>query len=156
MYSNILVPVDTSYSTRAWLKPTLTTAREIAVKFGGRLHFLTVIPRNLLSGFYPDIYTDKAGTETLNNLEEIVKEIIPDVTDAKIRVEEGGICNTIIRAAREIPADLVIMASHGPILGDYLLGSNATHVALHTPCSVFIVRDKRDEKEAVVERGWST
>jgi nucleotide-binding universal stress UspA family protein len=155
MYSNILVPIDTSYNTRTWLEPTLTAARDIAQKFGGRLHFITVIPDNFLKGFYPDVYTETVGIKTLRKLEAIVKDILPEVTTAKIHVEEGGICSIINRLAREIPADLIVMASHGPALKDYLLGSNATHVVLHTPCSVFIVRDKHDEKETSAQKGWS-
>lgn len=153
MYSNILVPIDTSYSTRNWLEPTLSMARGMAQKFGGRLHFLAVIPDNLLKGYYPDLYTEEVGTETLKKLEIIVNETIPDVANVKIRVEEGGICSTIIEVAREIPADLVIMASHGPIFKDYILGSNATHVTLHTPCSVLIVRDRAET--AKPPKGWS-
>jgi nucleotide-binding universal stress UspA family protein len=32
------------------------------------------------------------------------------------------------------------MGSHDPHFTDYLIGSNAAHVALHTPCSVLVVR----------------
>ena len=80
MYSNILVPIDTSYDTQAWLKPTLTTARDMAEKFGGRLHFMTVIPGNLLKGFYPDVYSRDVGVETLKKLEAIV-EILSRIED---------------------------------------------------------------------------
>jgi nucleotide-binding universal stress UspA family protein len=32
------------------------------------------------------------------------------------------------------------MGSHDPHFTDYLIGSNAAHVALHTACSVLVVR----------------
>jgi nucleotide-binding universal stress UspA family protein len=117
----------------------------MAQKFGGRLFFMTVVPDNLLKGYYPDVYSKTVGTDAREKLQEIVKEIVPDVMSETILLKEGGICSEIIRAAREIPIDLIVMASHGPIIRDYLLGSNATHIALHTPCSVFIVRDKHSD-----------
>jgi glycine betaine/choline ABC-type transport system substrate-binding protein len=47
-------------------------------------------------------------------------------------------------AQEELPADLIVMASHRPSLKDYLLGPNAAHVARHARCTVYIVRE--DEK----------
>ncbi len=34
-----------------------------------------------------------------------------------------------------------VLASHGPVLKDYVVGSNAGYIALHAPCSVFVVRE---------------
>jgi nucleotide-binding universal stress UspA family protein len=46
-----------------------------------------------------------------------------------------------IRAAvAELGCDLIVMGSHEPRLSDYLFGSNAANVALHTNCSILIVR----------------
>lgn len=53
----------------------------------------------------------------------------------------GGSISVEIRAtAEEVGADLIVMASHAPHFTDYLIGSNAAHVALHSPCSVLAVR----------------
>ncbi len=35
---------------------------------------------------------------------------------------------------------MIVMGSHDSHFTDYLIGSNAAHVALHTPCSVLVVR----------------
>ena len=65
-----------------------------------------------------------------------------------VGVENGGICAEILRVAREMPADLIVMASHGPAAMDYLLGSNSSHVTLHPDCSVYVVREKAKTSEA--------
>jgi nucleotide-binding universal stress UspA family protein len=52
----------------------------------------------------------------------------------------GSVSGEIRYAAEELDVDLIVMASHEPRLTDYLIGSNAAHVALHTPASVLVVR----------------
>lgn len=148
MYSKILVPCDVSYEYSAWLNPAITMAWKIAENFGGVLYFLTVVPENLLKGFYPDIHAANIALEARKSLESIVDNTVPDTSGVELMVREGGIASEIIHAARELPADLIVMASHGPLLRDYLLGSNASHVALHVPCSVYIVRSAEIERRA--------
>ena len=48
---------------------------------------------------------------------------------------------TMINVAKEIKADLIVMASHRPELRDYLLGPNAARVVRHADCSVLVVRN---------------
>lgn len=53
----------------------------------------------------------------------------------------GGAVPTEIRlAAEDMGVDLIVMASHEPRLSDLLFGSRSASVALHTPCSVLVVR----------------
>ncbi len=44
------------------------------------------------------------------------------------------------RAADEIGADLIVMASHVPGLSEYVFASNAGYLASHSKMSVFVVR----------------
>ncbi|WP_375205585.1 universal stress protein [Hyphococcus sp.] len=46
----------------------------------------------------------------------------------------------ILEAAEETGADLIVMGTHDPKLTDHLFGSHASHIALHAPCSVMVVR----------------
>lgn len=57
----------------------------------------------------------------------------------------GSPAARILEAVEETGADLVAMASHAPVMSDYLLGSNAAHVALHAPCSVLVAREGAGE-----------
>ena len=144
MYSKILVPIDTTYGTSAWLKGSLQRAWDLAQKSGGELHLIAVIPDNLLKGYYPDIYSVSVEHDVRKKLETIAKELLPMNASVKIHIEKGGICSEILRVAREIKASEIVIASHGPVLKDYLIGSNAGHIALHAPCSVFVIRETAD------------
>ena len=46
----------------------------------------------------------------------------------------------LTKAADEIGADLVVMASHVPGLPEHILTSNAGYVASHSDVSVFVIR----------------
>lgn len=140
MFTKILVPCDVSYETSDWLKPTVQAASELAEKYGAHVTFLTVVPENLIKGFYPEVYEKSTARDALARLESIVQSLVSEPSRASCIVREGGICPEIINAAKELSVDLIVLASHGPLIRDYLLGSNATHVALHVPCSVLILR----------------
>lgn len=59
----------------------------------------------------------------------------------KYEVTEGYIKDKILEVARDWPADLIIMGSHGRRgLTRFLLGSVSEAVVTHAPCSVEIVR----------------
>ncbi len=47
----------------------------------------------------------------------------------------------LVDAAKRLPADLVVVGSHGRSgLSKLLLGSVATHVVTHAPCNVLVVK----------------
>jgi nucleotide-binding universal stress UspA family protein len=52
----------------------------------------------------------------------------------------GAVASEIRNAAEDMGVDLVVMASHEPRIDDYLFGSRSASVALHTQCSVMVVR----------------
>jgi nucleotide-binding universal stress UspA family protein len=47
----------------------------------------------------------------------------------------------ILGIAEEAGADLIVVGSHRPAMGDYLLGTNASRVVRHAGCSVLVARD---------------
>jgi nucleotide-binding universal stress UspA family protein len=50
----------------------------------------------------------------------------------------------IVEAARKTGADLVVVGSHGRTgIGKLVLGSVASHVVTHAPCSVLVVKLKK-------------
>src|SRR5262245_44931314 len=140
MYSTIIVPVDTSYADSGWLRKTLEVAYDLAKKSAGILHLVSVIPDNLLKGYYPDIYSESLANDVKTKLQAIAREMLPADARLQLHVRTGGICHEILQMAREIKASEIVLSSHGPVLKDYVVGSNAGHIALHAPCSVFIIR----------------
>lgn len=142
MYKDILLPVDLEDES-SW-KAALARAVEIAKGFGTRLHLMTVVPdfgMNLVAQYFPPDYEEKVLEETRRRLHDFTRDHIPDGVEVQHIVAEGRIYDQIIRMAKEINADLIIMASHRPELRDYLLGPNAARVVRHADRSVLVVRD---------------
>ena len=73
MYPRILVPIDTSYNDDYWLKSPLERACSLLEKPGGILYALTVVPQNMLRGYYPDLYSEDVASSAKDKLAAIVK-----------------------------------------------------------------------------------
>jgi len=62
---------------------------------------------------------------------------------AEARVVVGDARAALLDAARTLPANLLVVGSHGRTgIKKLLLGSVASHVVTHAPCSVLVVRSK--------------
>ena len=107
---------------------------------------LTVVPENLFRGYYPDLYSDEVVDQARQRLQDVARDHCPQDIKINLEVARGGICSEIIGVAQEHKADAIVMASHGPMTRDFLLGSNAAYIALHAPCSVFVVRGTKDQQ----------
>lgn len=59
---------------------------------------------------------------------------------AKPHVLRGTIYDQILRAARKIGADAIVVGAHSPELRDYLVGPNAARIVRHADQSVLVVR----------------
>lgn len=135
MYKNILVPVsfDQNY---AHLDP-VPVARTLAGE-GAKitlLHVLEEIPAYAMT-YMPDGFRDESRDATKAALDEKATAI-PGALSVVI---DGHAGRTILDYAEEHGVDLIVMASHHPGLGDYLLGSTAARVVRHAQCAVHVMR----------------
>ena len=64
-------------------------------------------------------------------------------TPALIHVRAGNPSQVIIAIAKEIAADLVVIASHRDDVLDRVFGSVVDHVVQRAPCSVLVLRTTR-------------
>jgi len=131
MYKHILVPVDLGDTPAA--AKAVGVARHIARRDGSRISIVSIVPAwpdNLLReppDYQPDL--------------DAYIDAIREGLDIEGEIKAGGsISGRIIEAVEDKRIDLVVMASHDPRVTDYLIGSNAAHVVLHSPCSVLVVR----------------
>lgn len=142
MYDDILLSIDLNDES-SWSR-ALPTAVEYCRAFGARLHVATVVPDfglSLVSQYFPADFEQKAVDKASQELHALIRDRVPgDVTVQHI-VAVGTIYHEIIRAADQVNAGLIIMASHRPELEDYLIGPNATRVVRHCNRSVLVVRN---------------
>ncbi|MBT3361464.1 MAG: universal stress protein [Rhodospirillales bacterium] len=143
MFKHILLPVDLN-SEHSWRK-ALPVAVENCKNFGATLHVITVVPdvggNVAVAQFFPDGYEDKMLEQAHDDLHAFSAREISEGVRVQHIISHGSIYKEILDAAVKVRADLILMAAHGPGLGDYLIGPNAARVVRHANCSVMVVRD---------------
>lgn len=131
MYNSIIVPVNLAHADAS--DKAFDTACMIARQFGAKVRVLTIVP-------HIDDNLRRRPEDSLPDLEAYVASKNPGGLDIEAALRTGAPHRAIPRAAEEFGADLIVMNSHNPRIADYVIGSTAAHIALHTNCSVFIVR----------------
>jgi len=141
MFKTILLPVDLSEAS-SWER-ALPAALLHAKSGGGRLNVMTVVPdygKGAVGTYFPADFIDRAISGAKDHLQALLSAQVPKDVPVRTIVRTGTIYHEIIDVAKEIGADLIVMASHRPALRDYLLGPNAERVMRHANCSVLVVR----------------
>ena len=138
-FKQILVPVDLGEDS-SW-KEALPTAIDQAQYTGGELHVVTVVPEEPPQlAWLPDDYSEKMISYANSQLDRLLETNIPEQTKATKHVRQGAIYREIVKLAKDLDADLIVMASHRPELKDFLLGPNAARVVRHAKCPVLVIR----------------
>jgi nucleotide-binding universal stress UspA family protein len=125
----ILHPTDFSVPSNS----ALTLACSLARDQGARAIILHVVPTALAAekrGFGEDLG------------DELNRMAIPDrEIRTERRLEEGDPVAQILRVAREMNCDLIVMGTHGRTgLGRLVMGSVAEQVVRKAPCPVLTVK----------------
>ncbi|SEL00821.1 universal stress protein [Halomonas daqiaonensis] len=142
MYQKILLPVDLNEEA-SWEK-ALPTALALCRSFGASLHVVTVLPdyrMPLVGSYFPKDFAKKAHEAVSDAQHEFIRDNVPEDVKAQSVIVDGSPWEAIIKAAKKLEVDLIVMASHNKRkFTDYVLGPNAEHVVHHTKMSVMIVR----------------
>ncbi len=141
MFQNILLPVDLNQES-SWQK-ALPIAVEYCNAFGAALHVMNVVPdfgSALVGSYFPEGFEKKSLEGAREQLHDFVGQHVPDGVTVQHVVGYGTVYEEILRVAREIEADLILLAAHRPELKDFLLGPNAARVVRHFDGSVLVVR----------------
>ena len=138
MFQRIMAPVDLAHLEK--LERALKVTAEEAKHYGAGVTYVSVTStapgalahtpeefRSRLEAFAKD----QAETHGIEATAQAVFSHDP-ATDVDA---------TLLKAARECGADLVIMASHKPGIAEYFWPSNGGQVASHAEISVLLVRD---------------
>ena len=141
MFDHILVTVDLD-DANSW-KKALPLAVSNANTHNASLSIMTVVPdfgMSLVGQYFPTDHVEKVMAEANKRLHKLVADQVP--ADLKVQhiVRQGTVYEMVLETAKDIAADLIVIASHRPELKDYLLGPNAARVVRHANCSVLVVR----------------
>lgn len=142
MYDKIMLPVDLNEEA-SWSK-ALPTALTLCRTFGASLQVITVLPdfrMPLVGSYFPKGFAEKAHETVAEALKTFVAKHVPEDIQVQRMLVDGSPWEAIIKAAKKVDADLIVMASHNKRkFADYVLGPNAEHVVHHSRISVMIVR----------------
>jgi nucleotide-binding universal stress UspA family protein len=148
----ILLPTDGSECSAKAMAYALSFAKQ----YGGRVVALHVVDQRWEE--HTRIVFAEVGQDMTqkirNGYEEEARRILREVTDAagkvgvsvETRVVSGIPSEYIVRVAQELPADLIIMGTHGRAgMSHLLLGSVAERVVRKAPCPVLTVRKEEHD-----------
>jgi nucleotide-binding universal stress UspA family protein len=143
---NIVVPIDFStMSVRA-----IQIAKRLARRFGASIHLAHVRHLNYATDFVAPAppmvpfafmtFEQNAEQTALKELKKMASEC--GVSSAKCDVLSGAPAfDEICRLAQTVPADLVVMPTHGRTgLKHVFLGSTAERIVQHSSCPVLVTR----------------
>ncbi|MDD1667758.1 MAG: universal stress protein [Methanomicrobiales archaeon] len=141
MFQSILAAIDGSQKSGAALEAAIGEAK----LHGAALHVVYVIETGLFSSLPMDntwevIYGLLENQAKEAHVTAMKKAQAQDVA-ITTHLKEGHAGNEIVKLAREVGADLIVLGSHGKSnLDRILLGSVSSFVVSHAPVSTMVVR----------------
>jgi nucleotide-binding universal stress UspA family protein len=145
---NIIVPIDFSKISME----AIGIARQLARRFGASIHLAHVRHLNYPIDFVAPVppivpfsftvYERDAEIIALKQLKKVADQC--GISSAKCDVLSGAPAfDEICRLAQTIPADVVVMPTHGHTgLKHVFLGSTAERIVQHSSCPVLVTRGK--------------
>jgi nucleotide-binding universal stress UspA family protein len=138
MYRQIMIPVDLNFIER--LEKALQTGADLAKLYGAPICYVGVSPNTPSAVAHnPAEFTAKLQAFGESQAQ---KYGLSDVSTATYISHDPAVDldKTLLKAAKEHGADLVVMASHVPGLAEHLFASNAGYFASYSDASVLVVR----------------
>jgi universal stress protein A len=147
-YTLFLVPVDFSEHS----KKIIQDARQLAALTGAGIRLLHVFqipefPAAFYHGLYLEneavkLHLEAAKCEAITQLSLIVEQMRANGLEAEPILRHGNPSEEIVKAAKELGVNLIVIGSHGYTgFGCLVLGSTADRVLQYAPCPVLVVKD---------------
>lgn len=134
MYKKIIVSLSLEHGIGA---KAIETARGLKSENG---EIIAVHVYEPLQGSVKAYVPEEAVTESLKRAKEALAERIGSAKDVEAVLLEGHSGRAVTDFAGEVGADCIIVGSHKPGLRDHFLGSTASRIVRHSPCSVHVLR----------------
>lgn len=84
--------------------------------------------------------SDEAIANSLKNAKAGLDERVGSADDVEAVLLQGHSGRAVTDYAEKIEADCIIVGSHKPGLREHFLGSTASRIVRHAPCSVHVLR----------------
>jgi nucleotide-binding universal stress UspA family protein len=152
MYGKILVPVDGSGTSTCGLSEAI----KVAKNFGGRIRLVHVVNEFIIDGAYsPGMYAADlfqslrdTGKTILAEAEALVRQSAVEVDSVLLESIGGPAADFIIAEAKQWPADLIVMGTHGRRgLARLAMGSDAEQVVRAMTVPVLLVRSAPQRRQ---------
>jgi nucleotide-binding universal stress UspA family protein len=146
MYKNILVAVDGSAASLRGLDEAIKVAKGV----GGKLMLVHVVNELVAAADYvPSVYFDgiiqalrETGAKVLEQAMTIARRGEVSAEQRLLETVGGRAADEIVRQARDWPADLIVMGTHGRRgLKRLVMGSDAELVLRLSAVPVLLIRD---------------
>ncbi|MBK8173259.1 MAG: universal stress protein [Sandaracinaceae bacterium] len=122
----------------------LAAARELATKYGARLAIVRAVgmPVDFPETIIPMSSAQLADKLLLSSQDTLKAQIaaIPPEMLLKGEARFGTPWQVICDMATELKADLVVVGTHNRNAIDWFLGTTASRVTNHAPCTVMVIR----------------
>lgn len=145
IYHRILAPIDGSPTAEAGMREAIRLARDQQAQ----LRFFHVVDAYLLVAYYgPTVLLEEtittmreAGQATLDRAVQAAREQGVQADSLIIDSTAGRVSPRIVEQARNWPADLIVIGTHGRRgVGHLVMGSDAEEVVRSAPVPVLLVR----------------
>ncbi len=139
MFKKVLVAVDLADPelTREAVKSAVAMVDDDgAIRL---THVRPMMPLMMLE-YVPDGFDAERQSDSEKKLAEVSAAVTFPKERVSTVVRQGGVYPEVIAEAEKWGADVIVAGSHRPAMSTYLLGSNASAIVRHAPCSVMVVR----------------
>jgi nucleotide-binding universal stress UspA family protein len=148
----ILVPLDFSPASLG----ALDYAVWLAKQFRAAIHLVHVYPPDEASSVPGAAHLLLQSAEAIERLNEeltgVHRKHVPTFRPENCHIRGGRPYEEIVRVAREIGADLIVLSTRGHSgLKHLLLGSTAERVVRNAPCPVLVARKRKQRSKATRE-----
>lgn len=145
MFTHILCPTD--LKERAFI--ALKKAVQIAHQFNARItmlnvhdEFLKKEEREMLRVSFDSLKAEYAqvAVESREQMRAAIRQLNAEDIQVVYKLSEGKPAKKIVKAARKLSVDLIVMATDGrDNIKDFVTGTITEHVINHAPCPVLVI-----------------
>lgn len=141
MFKTVLLTVDVN-DFKGSERPA-EVARTMMENGGEELHVMNVVPdygMSIVGSYFSHDHNKAILKEAKAALEAWGKEKFGDLENVRLHVDQGTVYDLVLKEAKAVGADAIIVGAHKSQLKDYLIGPNAARISRHAKQSVFVIR----------------